>query len=174
MTTRRALLRYGVAGALVLAVGGVGLSLQPTVRTAPSEPLKVLDEVEFAILAAVAEALLPGDARRPSARALSVPEKVDHVLSTMHPADVAEVKQVLRLLENGLMGLLLDGRPATFTGASPSARERVLERWRTSRWTLRRTAYLALAGLCNAAYWTDPRVWASVGYAGPPASLVGG
>jgi len=166
--TRRTLLAVGAAGALALALGGVGLALQGTVPRAPDRPLKALDERGFSILAAICERMCPGGDGLPSATEARVPEKLDDLLATLDPAVTVELSQVLRLIENALTGLAFDGRVRTFTALSPERQQTVLEGWRTSRFPLRRAAFKALAGLCNATYWATPSTWPHTAYPGPP------
>jgi len=51
--SRRTILKYGLGGAVVLALGGIGLALRDTVRRQAKQPLKVLNEREYSILWAV-------------------------------------------------------------------------------------------------------------------------
>ncbi len=169
MVTRRSVLKFGLGGAALLAVGGVGLSLRATVMRAPRRPLQVLDEQQFSVLAAVADRVMPGDGDQlPAAWDLEVPEKIDGVLATVHPADAAEVGQLLLLLESALAGLVLDGRPRTFTGSSAEQQDAALEDWRGSRIGVRRTGFRALQKTILAAYYGSPETWEAVGYPGPP------
>lgn len=170
--SRRRLLQVGAGGAALLAIGGAGIALQPSARRAPPAPLKVLGEREYAILAAVAEGLLPPREGLPSVEEVRVAWKVDQLLATMHPAVGAELSQALLLLENGLAGLLLDGRPRPLSTCDVATRTATLDRWRTSAIPLRRTVFAAVSGLVGATYWADPRTYAFVGYPGPPAWLI--
>ena len=72
------------------------------------------------------------------------------------------------LFENAAAGLLLDGRTAPFPALDPADQDQVLYRWRDSRLVLRRTAYVALRKLTQAAHYAQPSCWESVGYSGPP------
>ncbi|AKU93258.1 gluconate 2-dehydrogenase subunit 3 family protein [Vulgatibacter incomptus] len=170
--TRRAVLKYGLGGALALSAGGVGLSFQRTASRTPSRPLRALDPRSFAILAAVAERISPAGDGFPAASELEVAEAIDGLLATSHPAVLDEVKQLLALVENGLAGMLLDGRPQPFTSLSPDDQDRALLAWRRSSLGLRRTAYKALHGLCAAAYYASPRIYPQVGYPGPPSFAI--
>lgn len=166
--TRRTLLTAGGAGAALLAVGGVGLGLRPSVlRPAPSG-LSVLDPTAYSVLAAVADRVAPGDDVLPPASELGVAAAVDALLATMDPLAAQELVQALHLLENALAGFLLDGRTTTFTAASPAEQDRVLEAWRTSGIAVRRKAFKALRGLCASAYFANPATYAACGYPGPP------
>jgi hypothetical protein len=166
--TRRTILKYGLASATLLAAGGAGLGLQSTVERTPSQPLKALDPTEYSILAAVADRVCPSIDGQPTAADLDIAAQVDHLLSTLDPGTQAELKGVLRLLENALPGLLLDGRSTTFTAATPEAQDSTLRSWQHSRIYIRRSGYKAIRNLCAASYYADPRTYASAGYPGPP------
>lgn len=168
MLSRRTVLRYGLGGAALLAAGGVGLSLRSTVLRAPRRPPRVLSPEEFSILAAVAERIAPGGNGFPPASELEVAEKIDDYLFFKPDEVRAEFRQVLHLLENALAGLLLDLRPRTFTGSSPAQQDAILADWQHSRLHVRRTAFVALHGLCTATYYSNPATYALVGYPGPP------
>ena len=166
--SRRAVLGASLSLAILTTLGAGAIALQPGLLVSPRTPLRVLDARTFSVLAAVADTICPGDDTLPSAWALEVPEKVDALLDTLHPASATELGRVLMLLESGLAGLVLDGRSRPFTRCTPDVRARVLERWRTSGWMIRKSAYKALVSAISAAYWSDPRTWAHTGYPGPP------
>jgi len=136
-------------------------------RTPPAD-LKVLNPRQYSILAAIADTLCPGGPGLPDAETLQVAQKVDHLLDRLHPADAREFCQALALMENALTGLVFEGRFTTLSASSPETRLRALDGWRTSGLTLRRKAFTAVSGMCMGAYWSDPRVYAFVGYPGPP------
>jgi len=167
-TSRRTLLTAGLGGAVLLGLGGAGLALRPGAEVVDVPDLRVLTPRQYGILVAVADRICPGGGGRPAASAVGVAAKVDHQLSTMHPADAAELGQGLLLIENALVGFLLDGRTAPFTRLGPDAQDAVLEDFRTSRIAIRRSVYKALRGLVAASYWGDPRLYGAVGYPGPP------
>ncbi len=167
-STRRSLLRAGVAGSILLAAGGVGLGLYPSVERAAPQGLKVLDARSWSVLAAIADRLCPGGDGLPSARDLGVATLLDQTLHTLHPLDAAELHQLLLLVENALVGMVFDGRPRPFTACSPPQQDRALAAWRDSRLQLRRSGFKALRGLIMAAYWGHPDTFAGSGYPGPP------
>jgi hypothetical protein len=165
---RRTLLKLGLGGGVLLALGGVGLYLRETVRRQPASKLEVLDEREFSVLWAVAERMCPGGEGFPRASEVHVAEKVDAFLANSHPGVQADVKKVLGLLESALAGSLLDGRTRPFTQLDPTEQDATLDGWRRSRIAVRRTAFQALHGLCMGSYYASPETYAAVGYPGPP------
>ena len=86
----------------------------------------------------------------------------------MHPADGAELLQALQVIENPVLGALLDLRFQPFSAASPASQKQTLENWKTSRLPVRRTGYVALTGLIKSSYFSHPKTYASVGFPGPP------
>ena len=66
---------------------------------------------------------------------------------------------------------LFGGRIEPFTQLNPTEQDEVLNEWRDSRLTLRRTGCRALRGLALAAYFGNPATWNSVGYGGPPPGI---
>jgi hypothetical protein len=171
--TRRALFRKGLLGGLFLAFGGAtGIALRRTrIQYQPRAPLRLFSPEEHAIFAAMAARVVPGDGageRWPSAQALDCAGKADALLATIHPEAGAEVKQLLRLFENGVTGLLVGGRPAPFTTLAAGAQDARLEAWRTSRLALLRTGYQAMVRLAKATYFASPEVYPLLGYPGPP------
>jgi hypothetical protein len=170
---RRQLLTRGlVGGALLLVAGAVPLALRSTlVRRRPARPLKLLSVEEHAVFAAVAARLAPGDGAGPSwptADALDCAGKVDALMAAVHPAVGAELRQLLRLFESALFGLVVAGAPRPFTRSTPAEQDARLDAWRRSRLALLRSGYQALKRLAHATYYSSPEVYALVGYPGPP------
>lgn len=167
--SRRAFVGLGLAGGAALALGGVGLGLQPTVTRPPQVPLRALSPRAFSVLAAVADRVCPGGGAAPSARQVQVAEKVDALLASSPPTFRADIEQALLLFENALPGLLLDGRVRPFTASSPDDQDAALRAWQTSSIGLRRQVYKGVRGLVVAAYFGSPETYAGAsGYAGPP------
>lgn len=168
--SRRSLLRGSLGGGLLLGLGGVGLGLQSTLRgRAPSEALSVLTLDEYAIVQSVASRICPQPGPDvPGADAVDVGVLVDRLLQRMGPEASADVKTVLALFENGLVGALFMERVKPFTQLDPEVQDRVLLAWRDSSIVLRRTVYRALSSLTASMYYADPRTWPGIGYPGPP------
>lgn len=168
--SRRNLLRGGLGGSVLLALGGVGLGLQGTrLGVEPAEALSVLTREEHAIVSAIAARLCPpAGPDVPGADAIGVGVLADRLLSRADPATAADVKSVLALFENGLTGALFLERVRPFTQLDPETQDAVLLAWRDSSVGLRRTVFRALSSLVTALYFGDPRTWPGVGYPGPP------
>jgi len=166
--SRRSALRVGLGVVGLAAAGGVGLALHTGDLPAAPSTLQVLDAHTHGVVAAVTATMLPAGPGRPDPLALGIPALVDQHMATMHPADQAELLQGILLLDNALVGLLMDGRPRTFTACDPATRRATLEAWRTSDIEVRRVVYKALRGLIVAAYWGHPDLYAAAGYPGPP------
>jgi len=165
-------LKKGLWGGLLLALGGGGfLALRkgPTVRLPPN--LLVLDEREYAVISALVARLIPRRQGFPAAEDLDTAVAVDKVLAMEDDSARREVKQLLMLFENALPTFLFGGRTRAFTALPTDEQDQVLVEWMSSRLPLRRTGYLALRTLVNAAYYGNPAVWGATGYPGPPAGI---
>lgn len=167
---RRTLLRRGLLGGALLAVGsGTALALWPTRRThVPTGPLLVLDERAFAVLAAIAARVVVA----PAADPVDIAHVIDRALARAVPEARADVRQLLALFDNALAGALLDGRLRPFTALDADGQDAVLRAWRDSRLVLRRSGYKALRNLCATSFYRQEKAWAQAGYDGPPAWLL--
>jgi choline dehydrogenase-like flavoprotein len=109
---------------------------------------------EQATLAEVAEAFVRGDALRRSRLGI---EALDRAAD---PAQVRQLRLVLRLFESRLANLVLTGRPTRFSARAPADRERYLLSWAHSRLPLRRSAFQAFRKLFTFLAYADPGVGA--------------
>lgn len=105
---------------------------------------------QLATLAELAETFVRGGAVRRSGLA------AEALVRAADPAQVRQLKLVLRLFESRLANLLLTGRPVAFRDRSPAERERVLLAWAGSRLALRRSAYQAFRKLLTFLAYADP------------------
>ncbi len=173
MITRRSLIKRGIFGGALLALGGAGgLALRRGASvTLPQGGLKVLGAREYAVLEAIARRLVTPAPGAPTPDELEVAAGCDRVLDRTDETSQVEVRQLLELFDNALAGFLLSGRVTPFTKLEPAEQDQVLNEWATSRLALRRTGFLALRALVTAVYYGDPKTWASVGYPGPPKAF---
>lgn len=166
-TSRRSFLKKGLIGSAVLVLGGTGLALFPSKQIAtPTAPLLALHAKCFQVVVAVAARVVTAKAADP----VAIAHGVDRALSYALPETQADINNLLGLFENALPGLLLDFRALPFTRLSPESQDGVLDSWRRSRLTLRRSGYHALRKLCFAAYYVQEVSWPALGYE-PPSGL---
>lgn len=171
--TRRGVLKKGLLGGVLLAVGGsVFLATRKSVQVElPSDGLRELTPREFAVVTALAWRLLPKRDGFPSVDAVEVGKNADRIVALLDPSAIKETKQLLMLLENALPNFLFGRRASTFTTMSTDEQDAVLNEWRQSGIALRRTGFTALRSLVNAAYFSSPATWPAVGYPGPPPGI---
>ena len=167
--SRRALLKTGLVGTLLVGAGSAALLLRRTRQKAP-RPLSVLDAEEYAILAALADRVCPalGDGA-PGATALDVAGAIDKALMPIDEDTTSGVKIGLRLFESAFTGALFGERVTPFTQLSPAEQDQALEAWSTSSVKLRRTLHVALSTMITGTYWGMQETWTRIGYAGPPS-----
>lgn len=171
MPTRRTFLITGLAGGAALATayfvqGRRGFS--PTPRIYPA----ALNADAVVILRALIPAMLEGAIAPAGAeRATDVRETGDGVLTAvagLPPAAQRELAELFALLAWPPTRWAVAGLAMPWSEADPAAANAVLERWRTSRFDLLRSAYDGLHQLIFAAWYGNPRSWPRVGYGGPP------
>jgi GMC oxidoreductase len=105
---------------------------------------------DLATLAELAETFVRGGSvRRSNLAAEGLSKAAD-------PAQVRQLRLVLRLLESRAANLLLTGRPVAFRDRTPAERERVLLGWAGSRLALRRSAFQAFRKLLTFLAYADP------------------
>ncbi|MCZ6522717.1 MAG: hypothetical protein O7A68_02480 [Alphaproteobacteria bacterium] len=169
--SRRELLKTGVLGCAALAI--VGLAAGAWARAQPIEgDFTFLTPEDRVIVAAIAPVMLAGalpagGAERASAEA-EVVLGVDRAISGLAPATQAELRQLFDLLGLGIARVLVAGLWPSWDEAGAEDIAGFLERWRTSRFDLLRSAYLGLHELIIAAWYGNPRAWPGIGYPGPP------
>ena len=153
-------------GGALLAGAGIALAKFPGRLThKPRQALRVFDEREFAVVAAVAARTV----LRPDADPVTLAHRIDESLALQLDEVQHDIKQLVDLFENALTGAVLDFRFKPFTRLEPAQQDAALLAWRDSRIALRRSGYVALRKLTTVAYYQDPATWADIGYPGPPA-----
>jgi hypothetical protein len=162
---RRGFLKTTLWGGIVLAGAGTGLALWPgEIKAKPTRALRVVDERQFAVLAAVAARTVAAPGRDP----VEIAHRVDELMALQVPEAKADFKKLLGLFDNALAGLVFDGRPKPFTRLSPEGQDAALIAWRESRVDQRRRGYQVLRKLTQAAWYGPPAGWEVTGYPGPP------
>ena len=171
---RRRFLKRGLFGGALLVLGGALPFVFRTTRrgSAPRGPLRLLSADEYAVLAAVAARVVPGDgadARWPRAEALDCAGKIDALMATVHPDVGTDFRRLLHLCESGFVGMFTAASPRPFTRASAAEQDARLEAWRRSRLAILRSGYQALKRLSDAVYYSSPEIYPLIGYPGPPS-----
>ena len=118
-------------------------SLSPT-------PVPGWSAAELATIAELAETFVRGGSVRRSNLAAAA------LVRAADPAQVRQLRVVLRLFESRVANLLLTGRPIAFRDRTPADRERVLLGWAHSRLPLRRSAFQAFRKLLTFLAYADP------------------
>lgn len=159
---RRQLLKLGLSGGALLAVGG-GLAMlwQPALEQ---------DRLTLAgrqAMGAVAQAVLEGSLPEgPGALAAHL-DQFDAVVLSMPPAVRAELQQLFSLCTNAAGRLALWGSSVPLHERARAALQAQLHALRHSRLALRQQAYFALRDLHAAAHFAQPGAWRAMGYPGP-------
>ena len=107
-------------------------------------------EADLATLALVSEAFVRGDGARRAAIA------AESMTMSLDPAQVSQVRLVLRSFENRAANLALGAGAVRFRDLSDVERERYLLRWGGSRMAMRRSAFAGLRKLLTFVAYADP------------------
>jgi hypothetical protein len=168
MPGRRAFLQAGAAGALLLATA----RLVDRPAHAASR-YRFLEDRHAAIIAALAPVILAGVfPPEPAARAQATQalvEAFDRAVSGLAVAVQEEIAQLLSLLAVTPARFAFAGIWTPIPEASGAELEAMLAWLRTSRFELRRAAYLALTQLVQASWYGQAPSWGAIGYPGPPS-----
>ena len=161
----------GLAGGAALATAYYarryhGLAPASAAADAPLTPDALV------ILRAIIPAMLAGAiAQAGSERVTDIRETSDGVVQAaagLPPTAQRELAELFALLAWPPTRWGLAGLAMPWAEADPATAHVVLERWRTSRFDLLRSAYDGLHQLIFAAWYGNPRSWPAIGYAGPP------
>lgn len=165
--SRRSLIKRGLFGGALLTLGGSGLLALRGGRRLPLPPegLQTFDPVEYSVFDAFARRVVQPTAGPPVDR---IAFNADRVLTRASREVQGEVKQLLRLFENALAGLLFAGNLRPFTALEPAEQDAVIRDWAHSALALRRTGYQALRTVALASYYGANEAWPASNYPGPP------
>lgn len=168
--SRRSLIKRGLLGGALLAVGGAGfLALRRGATVAlPADGLLVFTPAQFAVLDAVVRRMVRPRQGWPGVDQVRAARAADRIAARVEPSAQKELQQLLGLFENGLAGFIFGGRTRPFTRLDGAEQDAVLAEWRDSRIAVRRSGYAALRTLVLAGYYQSPAVWPAMGYGGPP------
>lgn len=161
MISRRALLKTGLAGGLLL--GGAGL----VALIAGRDPRAERHEVLSALAAAVLDGALPDEPAAARAALARCVADTGTAIDGLSPAAQDELAELFTLLSLAPGRLLLAGLSRPWAQAAPSEVRAALDGWRTHRLELMQAAYQALHDLLLGAWYGDEAHWMAMGYGGP-------
>jgi hypothetical protein len=161
-TTRRGFLR--LAGATAAFASLAEIRALPAAAAAPSPGERFFDPRETEILTRIAERVCDtGEPGAPSPAATVA--TVDAFCRSLDPALSSQLPLALRLFE--WAPLVFDWTLTPFTRLGDAERDASLRGWMTSRFAIRRQAFLAVRNLCLLGFYSQPEAWRLVGYQGP-------
>jgi len=176
---RRAVLRLGVGGAVLLAAfGGVAawITAGYASQLDPTDAPVALSVKELAVVRALVDALFPAEDGFPSGIELGVHQRVDEEIWAAAEVTRSGLKSGLALMEH-LPPLY--GHAHRFTALSREARVRVFDAMLRSKTETIRQIAVALKQATQLFYYGNEKVWPHIHYDGvfiktprPPASSV--
>lgn len=138
----------------------VGCSLRKRKKTS------VLDEGEQDLLELAADALIPWQKNGlPQPSSLHCAEKTVEMLSGVSPALQKQVQMILHALDWAPLLLLFSFR--RFSYLTLEQRKRFLHFLSSSRFSLFRQLFTAVKALVMAGYYSQEKLWPTIGYSGP-------
>lgn len=165
---RRRFLKLGLGGAAGISVLGYLERFIPAPPYASAAARRgrphLLSDREFDTLAAFAAVVVGASANALGTRAARVAERIELEISKAQGRLAADVRAALQLVET-LPVILFVGR--RFTRLAPEQQARVVGRMQRSASPLLRNSYSGLRTLSMFFYYSDPRAWPRLGYAGP-------
>jgi hypothetical protein len=145
-------------------LASVARAADPAGSAAPPE--RFFSEREREILTQVVERLVEtGEPSAPAVRATGAIDGIDRLCAGLDPELTRPLPILLELVE--WSPFVFDLAFARFTRLDRDAQDASLRGWMTSRFALRRRAFLALRNLASFGYWSQPETWPLIGYAGP-------
>jgi hypothetical protein len=170
--TRRRFLASLVSGTAFVALGQVRPAPALAERAAEGTAERFFGEREREVLAQIAERIC--DTGAPDAPALRETGALDTIdaLCAGLPAETTEPLGPL-LVAWDWLPIVFDFTFTRFTRMTAEQQDAVLRGWMTSRFALRRQAFLALRNLAFAGWYSQPEVWRTIGYRGPLLGATG-
>ncbi len=128
-------------------------------------PLQVLSSLEYKILKAAVERIVPEASEK---FGMDLALKIESVLAGVRKEMAKEMKLLLYVFEFGapILGFL-GFRFKRFTRMSQEEKDRYLADWERSRLPIKRTGFQALKRSALAAFYGSEESWPGIGYRGP-------
>lgn len=165
---RRSLFKWGLAGAVVLAVGGGLVALvRPGWNGGKLTPAG--RDIFGAVARAVLDGVLPAASAQRDAAVAAHLTRVEATINGLPPRTQAEVAQLLALIGHPAGRRALVGLGPDWGQASIPEVQAALQSLRKADTAALQQVYHALHDLTNGSYFADSSTWAAVGYPGPRA-----
>ena len=162
MTGRRAFLKAGIAGGLLLGAGGLWYSV-----TRERAPAGRLDRETRLLFAAIAPVILAGVLPPGRHGVDALVDEIETAFGGLSAGAQAELGDLFGLLALRPARWALAGI-GDWQRASQTEIAEFLESWRHHRLALMRGAYAALHDLVLGTWYARPESWEAIGYPGPP------
>jgi len=169
--SRRALFKYGLLGAAVLAAGGAVTSIDFFRGSDLAAGMRILRERDVHFLHALIPVLLEdavSDSDMPQAIEQTL-RGMDYSLSHLSPAMLALSEQLLVTLSLPLSRAPLSGIWGRWDNASHKDIRAFLQSWQNSPLPLLKMGYNSLLQLVSMGWYGNAAAWQHCGYPGPPS-----
>jgi hypothetical protein len=164
-TSRRRVLAGGMAGAALLAGGGLLSWLTRGYALVDGAPPPVaLSVKELCVVTALVQALHPRDGAFPSGEELGVPARIDEELYSQPAAMRDDLKAAIQLLEHAPPLL---GYPGKLTALGPAVRAEAFQRLLAEGPDVVVQAGVGLKQLMGLFIFGHASTWQAIGYDGP-------
>ena len=161
MTSRRTVLKAGLIGGALLAIGGTAALI--TGR----DPARDRDDVLLAVIPAILDGALPAAGPEREGAIAGALADSRQALAGLAPQTQHELAQLFALLSIAPLRRLMTGVPVDLPRASVPEVAAFLDAWRRHRLGLLQAAYRGLHELVTGPWYAQPSHWAAIGYAGP-------
>lgn len=166
---RRRLLKFGLAGAVVLAVVPLLVRREDRKLAAGFLQLREADvDLWRALIPALLAGSLPADAAAREPLVVEILHRIDGAIALLKPSLRKATIEMLDFVEMAPARGLSGGFWGDWREASVEDATRVLDSWSGSRLELLRACYRSLHDLVMGSWYAMPQSWAAVGYPGPP------
>lgn len=162
MVTRRTVLKAGLGGAVLLALGSTAALL------IGRDPVRDREQVLRAVIPAVLDGALPLDEPQRAAAISAALNDTLVALAGLAPETQRQLAQLFALLAIAPLRRVLAGVPVNWSSASVAEVSAFLRSWRTHRLGLLQGAYHGLHELVIGPWYAQPAHWEALGYPGPP------
>ena len=162
MDTRRTVLKAGIGGTALLALGATVSLL------VGRDPVRDREQVLRAVIPAILDGALPTDEAQRSAAISATLADTLTALAGLAPETQRELTQLFALLAIAPLRRVLAGVPVDWSSASVAEVSDFLRSWRTHRLGLLQGAYHGLHELVTGPWYAQPGHWQAIDYPGPP------